>query len=188
MFSLKKVMTEKEAQCFWALRRWQRAYLKRRFVDTLKPQVPFASTFVKANIAGKLLLGLVITLLLPLIVLVWLIKLVIFSVLMPFLILVSYFRPPGLRAPGERNLKGVHYQFARHINLPPDLYIRCVDEWVAILYGREKLPRFSLANYLDADYMMRRQIAYAKDSSLQQLLKTQISNAREDLSRDLGHY
>lgn len=188
MFSLNKVMTTQEAECFRALRRWQRAYLKQKLVRAIFPRPAFLRSFVKAKLAGKVLIMCLALVLSPILIVLWLLNILRMFLCFPFLFLFSFMKPRNLRAPGERNIKGVHYQFARHINLPPALYIRCVDDWVRILYGHEKLPKYSLASYLDADYLLRRQVAYEDDASVQNLLKTQISNAREDLSRDLGHY
>lgn len=181
-------MTHKEAECFRALRHWQRVYFRRRFACALKPRIPFYRYIRKSNTLGKCVLLFLIVMLSPVFFALWLLNILRALLVLPFVLIGSYIKPPDLRPPGERNIKGVHYQFARHIDLPPDLYIQCVDDWVSILYGQTKLPQFSLAKYLDADYLMRRGMSYENDASLRELIKTQISNAREDLSRDLGHY
>lgn len=181
-------MTQKEAECFRAVRRWQRAYMRQRLMQAIFPHLPFIALLKKTSVIGKVLIIVMACILSPLLILIWIIKALAALITFPFSIISSYIKPTGLRAPGERNIKGVHYQFARHIHLPPELYIKCVDDWVRILYGEDKLPKYSLASYLDTDYLLRRRIAYEEDATMQNLLKTQISNAREDLSRDLGHY
>lgn len=181
-------MTRKEAECFRALRRWQRAYLRKKLKYALIPRLPFKKRYERNGVIGKCSLFIFSIFLFPIFFLFWLARVIRASVIFPFLTLSTYFKPSDLRAPGERNLKGVHYQFARHIDLPPDLYVQCVDDWVRALYGYEKLPKYSLSNYLDAEYLKRRQLAYDDDASLRSLIASQISNAREDLSRDLGHY
>ena len=188
MASLNKVMTQQEAECFLALRRWQRVYQKQRLRRAIFPHPPFLKILSNTNLLGKCMVIFFAIFLSPLLLLIWILNALRAIVVFPFMLLSSYSKPAGLRAPGERNIKGLHYQFSKHINLPPELYVKCIDDWVRILYGPSKLPKHSLANYLDSDYLLRRRVAYEEDSSMKQLLKTQISNAREDLSRDLGCY
>jgi len=188
MFSLRKVMTQKEAECFRAVRKWQRAYLRQRLGQAIFPRPPFINLFRKTHMLGKFLMIILMIVLLPVLIVIWIVRALISLLIFPFMVISTYIRPYALRAPGERNIRGVHYQFARHINLTPELYIKCVDDWVSVLYGPEKLPEYSLATYLDASYALQKRIVHEDDAALNSLLKTQISNAREDLSRDLGNY
>ena len=181
-------MTPKEAECFRALQRWRRCHLSQNFKKAFTPKAPLSQAYKTANGFNKFIINLIYLVFLPLLVLFWLLNILRGVVTYPILILLTRITPRDIRAPGERNIKGVHYQFAQHTQLPPELYVRCVDDWVRILYGADKLPKYSLANYLDADYLVRRRVAYADDQTLHSLVKKQISNAREDLSRDLGHY
>ncbi len=181
-------MTRSEAECFRALRRWRRQYLHGKLKQSFRPKIPFNKQRQSASFIGRSTIFLILVLLAPLLALYWLIGSLRGLVIYPAKILLTHVKPPGLRAPGERNIQGVHYQFARHIELPPELYLKCLDEWVAILYGKEKLPKFSINQYLDTKYLLQRRVNNAKDRYLNDLLINQISNAREELSRDLGYY
>ena len=188
MRALNKVMTHNEAECFRALRRWQRTYLKGELKKAFIPKIPFGQQLRESGLLVKFLCLLVIVILLPLVTLFWLLNLFRGLLLFPIQILLSHFKPPGLRAPGERNIQGVHNQFARHIELPPELYLKCLDDWVGILYGPDKLPEYSISRYLDSHYLLHRTMTHGSDPSIGNLLSTQISGAREELSRSLGHY
>ncbi|WP_096085555.1 hypothetical protein [Agaribacterium haliotis] len=181
-------MTSKEAQCFRCLRRWQRIWIWQQFKQRLVPTPLFKQSLSQAGGLNKLLPLLMLILSSPLWLSWWLIRLFFFLLHLPWTLSLSLIRPPGLRAPGERNIKGLHYQFAPYISLPPELYIRCVDDWVCILYGADKLPKYSLSTYLDAEYLLHRRLGLKANKDLDRLILSQISNAREDLSRDLGHY
>ena len=186
--ALKKVMTHKEAECFRAIRRWQRTYWFQLMGWSLLPHPPLGDEFKKAGLSGKFVISIMILLLSPLVLIRWFINVLKAILLYPLKILLSFFKPIGLRGPGERNIQGIHNQFARYIDLPPELYIKCLDEWVAILYGTDKLPRFSLSSYMNTDFINQNQASLARQSGLHTLIRTQIGSAREELSRDLGHY
>ena len=186
--ALKKVMTHKEAECFRSIRRWQRVYWVQLIGWSLLPHPPLSSEFKQAGFGGKFLISLLILLLSPVVLILWLINILKAVLLYPLKILLSYFKPIGLRGPGERNIQGIHNQFARYIDLPPELYVKCLDEWVAILYGTDKLPKFSLSSYMNTDFIHENTGKVARQNGLHNLIKTQIGSAREELSRDLGHY
>lgn len=186
--SINKIMTPKEADCFRALTRWKRSHLRQRLKRVLQPRSRFFTYIKQARPLGKLIIGAFFLLILPLLLLIWAFNIARIFLMFPFQYLSTYIKPRGLRPPGERNIKGVHYQFALHIDLPPRLYVQCVDDWVRILYGPEKLPKYSLSSYLDSNNFLLRKVAYEEDIAMYNLLKSQISNAREDLSQDLGHY
>ena len=181
-------MTHKEAECFRALQRWHRVNLRYRFYRAFFPKPAILRYFGQANTLGKIVAILLMIVFSPLLILIWLLGIARAILQFPIIYALTFFTPFGLRAPGERNIKGVHYQFSRHIELPPNLYIKCVDEWVAILYGHEKLPQFSITEYLNTDYISRRKVAFEDESYIEEIIQSQISNAREELSQDLGHY
>lgn len=188
MKSLNKVMTHKEAECFRSLRKWQRVYLKQRFITAFIPRFRFIHTLKHTHAYVKALGYTLAALLSPLLISLWLLRILKAAIFFPVFYLATFAKPFGLHAPGERNIKGVHYQFARHIELPPELYLKCVDDWVRILYGPEKLPTYSITHYLNADYLLRTQTSYQDKLAMRDLIQRQISNAREELSNDLGHY
>jgi hypothetical protein len=181
-------MTQQEAECYRAMKRWQRKHLKNQMRRSFLPRFLFPALFVRGRFLGKTFITLLNILALPLILIWWCIRILKAVIFYPVCIALSYNKPKGLHGPGERNIKGIHYQFASHVELPHDLYIDCVNEWISLLYGADKLPKYQLENYLDKDYLQRRNIAQPTDPILDQILATQISNAREELSRDLGHY
>lgn len=187
MSSLNKVMTRKEAECFRALTRWQRCYYGRQFLSAFAPPLPLKVDFQSASfLTTFIFVGLLIAFS-PFILCAWLIKSIYCTLQYPARLILSYIKPRDLRAPGERNLQGLHYQFARYIDLPPELYLQCLDEWVAILYGVEKIPSYSIKRYLDAEYLLHRQrIDHGHTTA--ELVLSQISIAREELSRELGNY
>ena len=181
-------MTEKEAECFLAMKRWQRKCLQRQMFACFSPPIFMHSLFRQAHLVGKSIVLIVNLLLLPLLLVWWCLRILKGLLFFPLLILFTYTKPTKLRGPGERNIKGLHYQFASDIEFPLDVYIECVNEWTTLLYGSDKLPEYGLENYLGDDYLQRSKEGVAKDELLSQIMKTQISNAREELSRDLGHY
>jgi len=181
-------MTQPEAECFLALKRWQRECLRLRLNDSLKPPFFMGRLFARGKLIGKLFIVVLNIALLPLLILWWCLSILKAIFFIQPSIWLTYAKPRNIRGPGERNIKGIHYQFASHIELPIEMYIACVNEWTALLYGSDKLPKYRLENYLDNDYLERRKVAHNADPLIEQMLKTQISNAREELSRDLGHY
>ncbi|WP_370980610.1 hypothetical protein [Agaribacterium sp. ZY112] len=185
---LRHNMTKQEALCFHALRRWQRVHIWQDFKASLHPKALFAERLSKQTGCIRLMTLALMLLSAPLWLAWGLFHITLSSLALGPELLATYINPPGLRAPGERNIKGLHYQFARYIHLPPDLYIRCVDDWVAILYGPDKWPRYSLKHYLNTDYLYHRRVGLPDNDDLQALVQSQISNAREELSNDLGHY
>jgi len=181
-------MTEKEAECYLAMKRWQRMHLKKQMSASFLPKFPLFNLFQRSGAVGKLVICLVNIIVLPFTLLWWCIRIFNGLFFYPLWIALTHIKPKSLRGPGERNIKGLHYQFASHIELPIDTYISCVNEWTSLLYGADKLPKYRLENYLDEDYLQRRNATQGSDPLIEQMLKTQISNAREELSRDLGHY
>lgn len=181
-------MTQKEAECYLATKKWQREFLRRQMSSMFVPRFPFAAAFRSGKIFGKALIILVNIFILPFTILWWCFRFLKGIFFYPLAILFSHAKPKNLRGPGERNIKGIHYQFASHIELPTSMYIACVNEWTGLLYGADKLPKYRFENYLSADYLQRKKTVADDDALLEQILKAQISNAREELSRDLGHY
>jgi len=185
---LKNQMTPQEAECYAAMQRWQRRFLKQRFQEHFNVPFFMKPLFHRGSFAGKLFIVLFNIILLPLVFLFWvfrILKAVFF--LLPAMCFTRE-APKNMRGPGERNLKGIHYHFASHVDLPIDMYIACVNEWTVSLYGCDKLPQFRFENYLDRDFLEKRKSLTETDPLIEQMLKTQISNAREELSRDLGYY
>lgn len=176
-------MTLAEAQCFSTAKTWQRRYLRRRLVEVLVPRAPAIIEALPA-----LLRWLCYALLAPLLIALWLIKIVLALIFFPFQLLFSYIKPRALRPPGERNIQGIHYSFSRFCDLPPDYYLKCIDDWTKILYGEDKLPQFSIKQYMDADHLLRPEILNSRDAGVIEHLYQQINHAREELSRELGHY
>ena len=181
-------MTQKEAECYLVMKKWQRVHLRHQMWESFIPKFPFSRMFAACGWLGKITILLCNSVVLPFTLIWWCFRILKGLIFYPICISLSHLKPKNLRGPGERNIKGIHYQFASHAELPIELYIACVNEWTSILYGQDKLPGHKLENYLDTDYLDRRNSLQDAEPIVEQILKTQISNAREELSRDLGHY
>ena len=179
----KAKMTAAEAQCFRAARARQRRMLWRSLARSFVPRSPL--TVRGLSVATRVLLTAV---LLPGIVVWWLLFAFAHLLWIPLRVVATYIRPRALRSPGERNLQGMHYSYSRFFDLPPDEYLKCVDDWTQLLYGAQKLPEYSIKNYLDYEHLFREEILSSRDKGVTEYLHQQIKSAREDLSRDLGYY
>jgi hypothetical protein len=180
-------MTKEEAQCFKRLQYWKRKQAWRQLLVAFKPQLPWSGLYLNTHLLGKSVLILLTVLLSPLLVLIWMLQVLRALLVFPVNLIEGFMPPRGLRGPGERTLRGMHYQFASHSNLAPDLYINCVNDWVKILYGPEQLPKYALSSYLHTWEIGHSQWSKRSANDIE-TTQFQISRAREDLSRDLGNY
>ena len=123
----------------------------------------------------------------PLYVVYRAIKLVYYVLRYPYDYLATVWLPVGLRSPGERNIQGIHNSFSHFFDLPADLYVSCIDEWVKILYGMDALKAHRMEFYLDLERMQEAREAH-KDLDFGGQIRSSVNVAREQLSKALGHY
>jgi len=180
-------MTEQEAKCFKALRHWQRAFFTNDFLKMVLSKPTFVRTYEEGSVSSKIKIVILFIVLLPILLFIWIYKIIKYLFIFSFKYLNTFRTPNKLRPPGERNINGIHNQFNPYMTLPPTFYIKCIDSWIAILYGKEKLSEFSLDHYLDTDFLFN-QYEYAQTNEEKSLLINQVHEARSELSQELGHY
>ncbi|MFT7561816.1 MAG: hypothetical protein ACI93R_003747 [Flavobacteriales bacterium] len=176
-------MTAHETACFKAARKWQRYYLRQKLVSDLLPKPLFTSREITRPFRWFMNI-----LFIPVSLVIWLAVLLFNLAALPFRTGYTFLTPSGMKPPGERNIQGMHYNFSRYAELPPELHVRCINDWVALLYGTEKLTTNSFDRYLDLDNLLRKEILNSKDSGVREYLHQQLNHARHELSQDLGHY
>ena len=109
------------------------------------------------------------------------------AVQFPFLYMQTWLVPQTLRAPGEKTLIGIHNAFSPALELSDLDYIECIDGWVTILFGSSVANERNLSSYLLNVSSERRDID-PRTGAVAEGLRSNLSVAREYLSRDLGHY
>jgi len=181
-------MTKEEALCFKRLQYWKRAYARRSLWQAFKLQAPWTGLYLNTHLLGKIVLLVFTLLLAPVLFLIWILQVLKAVLMFPINLIETLVPPKGLRGPGERTLRGMHYQFASHAYLPPDLYVKCVNDWVEILYGPEQLPKYALNAYLSEWETPKIFGTNSRREPDLEATQFQISRAREELSRDLGNY
>ena len=183
-----RVMSPAEAQCFKRLRQWQRVYLCQRLQAAFVPSLPWQQTLCKTHLGGKLLLILFTVVASPVLILLWCLRILRALLVYPFIFIASFFKPFTLKSPGERTIRGMYYQFNIYAQLPPHLHVRCIDDWVSILYGADKLEKYALSTYLGSITSQLNSKELKHNQSMREIVQVQISQAREQLSQDLGNY
>lgn len=174
-------MSDVEMRCFSAVQHWQRQEILQRLKDSLT-WWPAPLSLYRASLPTKIGKVLLILTLSPLILTAWLLRLVLVLLASPYWYLSTLAIPNRLYAPGERNIQGIHRAFSPYHNLSPPFYLRCMDDWVTILYGVEAARKNKIETHLFAQ-SSRRFLGHSEQPSRQH-----ISLARESLSRALGYY
>ena len=186
---LDALMTVQEARCLRAKQKWFKKSLHRKFVNGITFRNVFLIGIEKSNAALKVLRWAAAFLFFPLLLLVYLLSLPFHAVFFSARYLLANQIPRSVRGPGERNIQGIHNAFISYYKLPTDLYIDCVNEWVGILYGAAAQQRFSIEKYLELE-----KNKFAADFSsnilpeMASFTRNSINQARENLSKELGHY
>lgn len=187
---LGSAMTEKEAECF-RIARWRQ---RRQLLDELKRQLhPSYPLFEKASKATSFsrtyLLYMLAIFSWPIYFILWPASLAISVARFPFRLISSYQIPKDARGPGERNIRGIHNAFAPHMDLAPENYIACIDDWVRILYGDESAKSHKMSKYVDETLLHLSRFGSCRaDDPLLQHLRSSVAVAREKISLDLGCY
>lgn len=182
------LMTDKEIRCFRAIQAWARRAELRRLKRGISPKLPYYALAKQASPLGRLVYALLILALSPALLLVGLCYVLYKLATFPHRYVLTYFTPQDLRAPGERNIQGMYHAFSRHMDLPFDLYIACIDNWVSILYGDSAAKTHSMENYLKQERSQLDLHESVYGSGMNEYLRTTINIAREQLSQALGHY
>ncbi len=107
--------------------------------------------------------------------------------LFPFQFIRTWIVPENLRAPGEKTLTGIHNAFTPMLEFDQADYVECINGWVAILFGENVALDKNLSTYL-LDVSSQRRDIDPRTGAVAEGLRSNLSVAREYLSRDLGHY
>ena len=180
------VMTKNERRCFEAAMRWQRRQLVQELGHALVPRLPFLHLLTSTSAITKLLYTMVVLVLLPLLAVIWLLRSLVQIIALPYRIALTHTSPRGLKAPGERNIQGIHNAFTRHFDLSPENYVNCVNDWIAILYSEEALEFVRMDQLVNLK-RLEQSVFTGVEVPIPQLRNT-LSQARETLSKKLGHY
>lgn len=179
-------MSDNELRCFRAAMKWQRREALQQLFQALIPRLPYREKARKQTAIVKLVYALMMLALSPVLALAWLLHAVFQLVAFPFQILSTFLSPNDLKGPGERNLQGIHNAFIPHFDLSPHYYMLCVNDWIAILYGQQTLD----THRMDKQVSVRNMALFGvSNPELNELpLRNALSQARETLSQQLGHY
>ncbi len=178
------LLTEEESRCFWVAREYQRKTLRRRlFVGGGYLWADWKSLEWSKNPLVLLVQCLAFMLLAPLFLLQLLLKKVIQALLFPFEYGKTYCVPASLAAPGEKTLAGLHHAFAPHVPMGMREYVSCLTDWISILYGPQAAQQFNVKHYLQAHALES-----AGTIEMNPALRTMVTVARDQLSKELGHY
>lgn len=176
-------MTEAEEACFRAARELQREEILSQFQQQLRPVLPFFKYAKYQSLPIRIIYFLLILIVLPLLLLIWIVRIALNLIQLPFHYGATYFLPKDFRPPGERNIQGMHSAFTPYVNLSPIHYIECFNTWIKLLYGEQAALEYQLENYFDVKLLREKPVG---DEAIH--LRNSLRIARERISRELGHY
>jgi len=179
-------MSVNEMRCFEAAMKFQRQEILYDLLRSLYPKLPFIDRVRPQGLVVRLIYSALVLTLMPLLSLLWLAYAVFQILALPFSYMTAVIKPRGLRGPGERNLQGVHNAFSRYLDLSPTRYVRCVNEWISILYGEQVRKKERLENYLGSEQLKNMALQDYHTMDLQ--MRCALTIARETLSQKLGNY
>lgn len=181
-------MSSQEKKCFQILKTWERVDIKRNFIRSWHFPIFLAHHIKPSSKMNTLLIACAINFfLLPLSILFWFFRGLISLVLLPYRFINTYAIPLGLQRPGERNIQGVHNAFIRYHTISQDLYLECIDHWIAKLYGEEIARQCSIKHFLNEpffNYLENRDHPHLFDP----IVQAKITQAREKVTKILGYY
>ncbi len=175
----------REKACYAALVRWRRRQLLQEWRNVLLPRLYPQKPLKKMTVISLLFYVITTLVLLPFSLLVWLLSLAYESIRFPIVFVETLF-PPKSYSVGERNIQGIHNVFVAYAPLTPDNYIRCVDEWIGILYGPEVLKACSFTDCIDHTLIRKMRGLYSGD--MDEHYGRIFANARERFSKRNGNY
>jgi hypothetical protein len=181
------MLTPEEFQCYKIAQSYRR---KAVLLSLLSIHRIFWPSFV-SRIAWSqgwrlLVQGLIFLLLWPGIILWGIAEYLLLLLKSPWLLLGTFRVPKGVRSPGEKSLVGIHNAFQDVLDMPNSMYIHCIDSWLVVLFGALQ-PGATLREYVKIE-QDRKQEVVESQFELAGQLRCEIAVARENLSRDLGHY
>lgn len=183
------LLTDQEFQCYGLAKHLRRRALLRTLLAIYRivwpeilDSIEWSSTAWRRALQ-LLLLGL----LWPLVALWGLSVYLLAAIKFPFKYLQTWLVPVNLRAPGEKTLTGIHNAFGPALELDQADYIECIDGWVLILFGATTALDKNLSIYLLQVSSERKDID-PRTGKVAEGLRSNLSVARDYLSRDLGHY
>lgn len=183
------LLTDQEFQCYRLAKRLRQRALWRTIFSVYRIVWPELLDSVEWSsvLWRKLMQLIVLATVWPLIVLWGLAVYLIGLIKFPFKLLQTWLVPSTLRAPGEKTLMGIHNAFGPVLDLEQGDYIECIDGWVSILFGAGVALDKNLSIYLLQVSSERKDIDH-RTGAVAEGLRSNLSVAREYLSRDLGHY
>lgn len=177
-------MTKAEAQCFRAARVLQRKDVIDGLKEALLPHLPLFRDAMRHSTTTRIIYFLLILMGLPVILLFWCIQLVFRLIIFPWRYYSTYFLPPGFAPPGERNIQGMHNAWSKYVRLSPKRYVKCINVWAAILYGKEAAKQHAFQKFFDAKLLEQDDPGGQAANHLRNSLRL----AREQMSKKLGYY
>lgn len=178
------LMTKAEAECFDAARALQREDVLEGLKRALLPSLPLYGDAMLHSVSTRFIYFSLILVGLPLILFFWLVQLVFTLIIFPYRYYSTFFLPPGFAPPGERNIQGMHTAFSKHVNLSTKRYVKCINAWSRILYGKDAATKYALEKFFDTSMLEKSDLGGQAASHLRSSLRV----AREQISRGLGHY
>ena len=185
-------MTSYEKHCFAIMKNWKRRAIWRSFKYRVRPALPAKDALRNSGVVIHTLYIFFLIAFSPLIVLWWLLRALLGLIILPIEYLRTLRSVKNLHAPGERNIQGVHNAFAKYFDLPIDLYLNCIDEWIYILYPDRvvnDLTTSAEAKNIGTRNIGTRKIETKKDPSIKQHIDPQIIDYREEIeTQDQGFH
>lgn len=183
------LLTDQEFQCYRLAKHLRQRALLRTILAIYRIVWPEILDSIEwSSTPWRMALQLLLLGLLWPLVALWGFSLYLFSVIQfPFKYLQTWLVPANLRAPGEKTLIGIHNAFAPALELDQADYIECIDGWVSILFGEQTALDKNLSIYLLQVSSERKDID-PRTGAVAEGLRSNLSVARDYLSRDLGHY
>lgn len=178
------LMTKAEEQCFKAARKLQRRDVLDRLRNALLPTLPLLREAMQHSASTRFVYFSLMLVGLPLILVFWLVRLAFTLILFPYRYFSTYFLPPGFKPPGERNIQGMHSAWSRYLNLSTRRYVKCINVWAKILYGKERAKEYALEKYFDTTLLEQSDVGGQAAYHLRSSLRA----AREQVSKKLGYY
>ena len=178
------IMTLAEKACFDAARGLQREEILSNFKWAFLPTLPLYKDAMRHSVPTRFIYFSVLLVGLPLILLFWFIQLVFTILIFPYRYLSTFFLPPGFKPPGERNIQGMHTAFSKYVDLSTERYVKCVNKWIKILYGKKAAKQYQLQRYFDSRLLEQDDPGGVTANHLRNSLRL----AREKVSKELGHY
>ncbi len=182
------MLTAKERRCYRVAQGYRRQFLLRGVFSVYRIVWPYLLSRVAWSRdwwrrAAQFIL---LLLLWPLIVLWGLLEYMVLLVRFPVEFIGTYRVPKTVRSPGEKTLAGIHNAFQQVLELPEGMYIRCIDDWLPILFGKRGEGQLMMA-FVDRE-RQRQRAAEVSEFQLAAQMRSELAVAREKLSKRLGHY